>query len=271
MLPPDFSFSQQNLQDYLDCKRRFYLRYIEHLEWPAIESEPVLEQEKLMELGHTFHVLVQQSLSGIPAESIQAALHDEELERWWRNFQALDLNLGDRSYYVEEMLSIPFSGFRLIAKVDLVVVLEDQSILIYDWKTSRRVPNREALMRRAQSKVYPFVVTVSSQTLTLSDPVDPENIKMIYWFPEHPLLPVEMEYSAAKFEKDEKELTRLITEINSLDGREEFPKTDNLRLCEFCSFRSFCGRGSSAGSSDEEVLTPSGSDENPFEIDFESL
>lgn len=271
MLPPDFSFSQQNLQDYLDCKRRFYLRYIEHLEWPAIESEPVLEQEKLMELGHAFHVLVQQSLSGIPAESIQATLQDEELQRWWDNFQALELYLADKKYYVEEMLSIPFSSFRLIAKVDLIIVQADQSILIYDWKTSMRVPNREAFIRRAQSKVYPYVVTQASQTLTQSDPVDPENIKMIYWFPEHPLLPIEMEYSAAKLEKDEKELSRLVTEINSMDGREEFPKTDNLRLCEYCAYRSFCGRGSSAGSSDEEVLSPSGTDENPFDIDFESL
>ena len=173
MLPPDFSFSQQNLQDYLDCKRRFYLRYVEHLEWPAIESEPVLEQERLMELGHTFHVLVQQSLSGIPAESIQATLHEEELERWWGNFQELELNLADNKYYVEEMLSIPFSGFRLIAKVDLIIVQGDQGILIYDWKTSMRLPNREVLLRRAQSKVYPYVVTQASQTLTQSDPVDP--------------------------------------------------------------------------------------------------
>src|SRR5512140_444024 len=158
MLPPDFSFSQQNLQDYIDCKRRFYLRYIAHLEWPAIESEPVLEQERLMELGHAFHVLVQQSLSGIPPENIQSTLHDEELQRWWGSFQALKLDLVDRKYYVEEMLFIPFSGFRLIAKVDLIIVQEDQSILIYDWKTSMRIPNREALLRRAQSKVYPLVV-----------------------------------------------------------------------------------------------------------------
>ena len=68
LLPDNFTFSQNNLQDYVDCKRRFLLRHVQKLEWPAIESEPVLEQEQLMLLGQQFHLMVQQKLSGIPEE-----------------------------------------------------------------------------------------------------------------------------------------------------------------------------------------------------------
>ena len=42
-LKPGFHFSQNNLQDFVDCPRRFELLHVLHLPWPAIQSEPVLE------------------------------------------------------------------------------------------------------------------------------------------------------------------------------------------------------------------------------------
>ena len=39
LLPPDFHFSQRSLQDYVDCRRRFQLRYLQHLAWPAVEAK----------------------------------------------------------------------------------------------------------------------------------------------------------------------------------------------------------------------------------------
>ena len=58
-LPVPFTFSQSSLQDYRDCERRFYLRYIEQLAWPAVDSEPVLENERRKAAGEIFHRLVQ--------------------------------------------------------------------------------------------------------------------------------------------------------------------------------------------------------------------
>ena len=42
-LPADFHFSQGSLQDYVDCPRRFQLRYMMKLAWPAVEAEPAVE------------------------------------------------------------------------------------------------------------------------------------------------------------------------------------------------------------------------------------
>jgi hypothetical protein len=39
-LPYSFHFTQSSLQDYLDCPRRFQLRYVLDQPWPAVESEP---------------------------------------------------------------------------------------------------------------------------------------------------------------------------------------------------------------------------------------
>ncbi len=41
--PNSFTFSQSSLQDYMDCARRFQLRYIDQLNWPAINTETVVE------------------------------------------------------------------------------------------------------------------------------------------------------------------------------------------------------------------------------------
>ncbi|MGC1378508.1 MAG: PD-(D/E)XK nuclease family protein, partial [Anaerolineales bacterium] len=55
-----FTFSQSSLQDYVDCARRFQLRYIEHLQWPAVETAPVLENERRQLEGQQFHRMAQQ-------------------------------------------------------------------------------------------------------------------------------------------------------------------------------------------------------------------
>src|SRR5215213_6046604 len=64
------TLSQSSLQDYMDCARRFKLRYLDRLSYPAVETEPTLENEKHQQEGEYFHRLVQQHLIGIPAERI---------------------------------------------------------------------------------------------------------------------------------------------------------------------------------------------------------
>lgn len=269
MLPSDFIFSQNNLQAYLDCPRRFFLHYIEHIDWPALESEPVLEQERLMQLGHDFHLLVQQFLSGIPAAMLADGIQDEDLQRWWRHFQALELDPAKGRYFVEETLTVPLAGYRLLAKVDLVSVGSDPMIQIYDWKTSQAEPRRDWLAKRAQSFVYPYVVARCSAALTGGQSVDPEELHMTYWYPEHPGLPVTFEYSEGQYASDEQKLIQLISEISSLEGESQFPKTDELKTCNYCKFRSLCERGGKAGWADEENTIAS--EEFSFDIDFESL
>ena len=45
-IPQNFQFSQASLSDYMDCARRFQLRYLLEQDWPAVESEPLLERER---------------------------------------------------------------------------------------------------------------------------------------------------------------------------------------------------------------------------------
>jgi hypothetical protein len=70
MLPENFLFSQTSLQDFVDCRRRFYLRYIQQIQWPAVHSEPFLENEKYILEGSLLHEAIHQFLIGIPGEYI---------------------------------------------------------------------------------------------------------------------------------------------------------------------------------------------------------
>ena len=64
-----FDFSQSSLQDFTDCRKRFYLRYIQKVAWPALQAEPVIEFERHIQRGERFHRLAQQFLMGIPEEN----------------------------------------------------------------------------------------------------------------------------------------------------------------------------------------------------------
>ena len=69
-LSPVFQFSQNSLQDYVDCQRRFQLRYILDQRWPAAESEPIQEHEHFVEQGSQFHLLIQRHLLGLDPASL---------------------------------------------------------------------------------------------------------------------------------------------------------------------------------------------------------
>src|SRR5512145_354174 len=89
------TLSQSSLQDYVDCAQRFKLRYLDRLSYPAVETEPALENEKHQQEGEYFHRLLQQHLIGIPAEQIARFANTPNLQRWWSNFQTHLTGLKD--------------------------------------------------------------------------------------------------------------------------------------------------------------------------------
>ncbi|HJS17691.1 MAG TPA: PD-(D/E)XK nuclease family protein, partial [Anaerolineales bacterium] len=116
--------SQSSLQDYVDCSLRFKLRYLERLSYPAMESEPALENEKHQQEGEYFHRQVQQYLIGIPQEQIARRANSPNLQRWWANFLADPGLQGIQEcagLFPESNLSAPLGKHRLLAKYDLIV------------------------------------------------------------------------------------------------------------------------------------------------------
>jgi hypothetical protein len=243
-LPPVFQFSQQSLQDYVDCARRFQLKYVLGQRWPAIEQEPVEEREDFLERGSQFHLLVQRHLMGIPIEKLTP--QDEQLKRWWDAY--LDyplLDLPTTHLYPEIMLSTPVGDQRLLAKFDLLAIDPGERMVIVDWKTSQKRPDRQRLARRLQTRVYPFVAVEAGKQL-FGGTVEPEQISLIYWFAEAPLKPEIFTYTFDQHEENRTYLSDLIQEVLNR-GDAEWPLTGNRQFCHYCIYRSLCDRGVQAG------------------------
>ena len=166
--------SQSSLQDYVDCARRFKLRYLDRLSYPAVETEPALENEKHQQEGEYFHRLVQQHLIGIPAEQIAKLANTPNLQRWWENFQSFrQTDLASLTNCLPEVtLSAPLGNYRLLAKYDLIAI-ENGKAMIYDWKTYRKRPRNEWLSARMQTRVYRALLVRAGAHLNNGKPFEP--------------------------------------------------------------------------------------------------
>jgi CRISPR/Cas system-associated exonuclease Cas4 (RecB family) len=262
------TLSQSSLQDYVDCAKRFQLRYVERLSYPAIESEPTLENEKHQKEGEYFHRLVQQYLVGIPAEQITKIANTPNLQRWWENF----LNSRDLSglrnltgLYAEATLSAPLGNFRIVAKYDLIAIKNDK-VTIYDWKTYRKRPSNERLSARMQTRVYRALLVHAGAHLNNGTPFAPEQIEMIYWFSDFPDEPARFTYTSTQHKRDMDTLSKLADEIQNASS---YPLTDDRTKCSYCPYRSYCDRGIRAGDIDDTEVEMEA--EELFDVNFEQI
>jgi hypothetical protein len=251
-LPVGFRFSQSSLQDFVDCRRRFQLRYLWNLSWPALESEPAHEHEDYMRQGAAFHHMVHQHIQGVSAERIGSQIQDPALLEWWQNYlgHARFAYEGDyRERYPEISLSTSMGATRLIAKYDLVLFDRDGRVTILDWKTSRRHPKRIQMADRLQTRVYPYLMVRAGAVLNGGQPFAPKQVEMLYWFTNFPTDPVRFEYGQDQYQQDDHDLRGLVKTIGELETGSFFLTQDEKR-CRFCVYRSLCDRGVQAGPSD---------------------
>ncbi len=253
-LPDGFIFSQSSLQDYTECQRRFQLRHILHQAWPAVEVEPYLEREQMMERGSRFHQAIHQHLVGLSDAKIEAALgEDELLLQWWsaclrsmRNGLLKEFFSSGSSHYHELTLSAPIDDYRLVAKYDVIISQPDGNWIILDWKTSQNRPKRKWLQDRWQSHIYPYLLTRAGPYLGGSVQINPEQIEMIYWFANQPDQPERFSYDQKAFSEDSNRLLLLVQKIKH-QNESMFPLTQDEKRCLFCTYRSLCERGENPG------------------------
>ncbi len=245
-------FSAYSLQAYVDCARRFELTYLEELSWPAVEREPLLENEKHMADGRRFHEMIHRDVLGIPV----CEPHGDErgdLLRWWGNFRTHRPVNGPGKRFAEQHLVGSVGGRPLTATCDLIVIDDKKdpcTARIFDWKTWRRRRPRQWLQARLQTRVYPFLlVQIGSGLSGGTNGLDPEEIEMVYWYADFPEAFEVFSYSQIQFAEDEAYLSDLVEEIMGQEGT--FSLTEHEKTCSFCAYRSFCGRGGAAGNTEK--------------------
>lgn len=250
-LADNFIFSANNLQDYMDCPRRFELKYLLKQNWPAVTSQPVLEMENRILIGNRFHLLAYQYLSGIPGDTLIETIDDPDLGRWFSHFLKYVDQYLNFQYFSEFSVIMPFEGFRLKGVFDFISLMDINKLRICDWKTTSRIPKKEIYLETVQSTLYPFLayetrMKIFPQVSMLRH----QDLSMEYWFPGFPENTISWGHSATIHTKSRAILSSLISEISQKEPG-DFEKTSNDKRCMFCQYRSLCERGIQAGSSND--------------------
>ena len=250
-LPP---LSQSALSAFARCERRFYLRYVRRLEWPAPLTGSEQEWERSLRRGERFHLLVQQDALGLPADEIVRASGDAELAAWWERYRRHPPPPpeGPRiALHAELELEVSLAGGRrLVARFDRLEVSGGPGgarLDIVDWKTGAPAP-RERLERSWQTSVYRFVALEAAPSLA-PGPVAAEGIRFVYWQSALPERPVVLHYDGEQHEEARRRIESSAAQIEEglEKGEEAFPRTEDIGACRHCPYRSYCARGREAG------------------------
>ena len=269
LLPPVFQFSQNSLQDYADCARRFQLRYVLGQRWPAAVSEPIGEYEEHTERGAHFHTMVRRYYLGLLDDP--APPEDAVLRQWWQAFIETPPEGLPESIRLPEMeFSVPLAGQRLLARFDLLTIDPGERIVIVDWKTTQHRTARHILERRLQTLVYRYVATKAAGHL-FGGTIAPEQVSMVYWFAIDPLNTEVFTYSEYEHEQARQELNGIIREIEQRGQAEPtspWPLTEDEARCRFCEYRSLCRRDVPPGSVGESLIE---GDSGGFDFDLDEI
>ncbi|MGQ9683525.1 MAG: PD-(D/E)XK nuclease family protein [Anaerolineae bacterium] len=239
--PAAFVFSQSSLKDYRDCPRRFQLRYLQRLAWPAPQSADALDLERRIRLGDAFHALVRRHQAGVPEEALTPlAEADRDLSRRWRAYLGSPYaRIAAPVRRAELALAAPLAGYRLEAQYDLVAGTPGGDWLIVDWKTGADATPRARLEDHPQTVVYRYLLAQAGAALNGGTPIAPERITMTYWFAAGHRPPESFSYDAARHASDSATLSAWVLDIASRADA-EWPATDDERRCAFCAYRSYC-------------------------------
>lgn len=230
-------FSQSSLEIFNQCRLKFKKRYIDRLYWRnwVLGSEESIRTEK----GRLFHLLAYRFFLNMDCEPGNITDEYKELQDWMRNLKSfVELNpVG--LYHPEFELKMSADGLKLQAKYDLIVIEEGYRAIIYDWKVQDKPLNRKHLEGCFQTVVYRYMLAKAGRTVSGFD-IQPENISMVYWQPNHPNMPVRIDYSSELFRQDEWFVKHEINKIMNCDFGSPAIKTTDPNICRHCEFCSIC-------------------------------
>ena len=250
-------FNQNNLQDYLDCPRRFELKHIQNLDWPAAISSPPDAFERYVEIGNRFHLICQQHFEGLPTEQIEGSITDPDLLDLWNSFKRDSGLFQGELLLTEQLVQAGFNSQVLTAKYDLIIKSKDR-IWIVDWKTSHKKLPLSVLKNRVQTLLYPFLFTLAGSNIFGISEIDPSQVLFSYWYPLTSDPEIQFRYSQDEHQRVKEFLTDLLNEITDMiAGGEEFTLTDDFDTCLACPYRSICDRGNNPGPLKDELVQDS--------------
>ncbi len=234
--------SRARLVDFIDCPRRFELRYLRQLAWPTVPLDA--ETAVSLQNGQQFHNLLERRFLHLPIDS---AASPSTIANWYNIFQQSEMVLPTGEYLPELTLTVPIGDHFLTGRFDLLIRESSGKLHLFDWKTGR--PRSEAALRTDwQTRLYLAMVVESGHAISPA-PIAPEEVSITYWYVEEPDAPRHIQYDAAWHERNWAEIGQLCQQltINSeqLTANNEssaWEKTAVLDHCRRCAYQIYCDR-----------------------------
>ncbi len=228
--------SRSKLADFLGCRRRFQLRYIERLAWPI----PPLEGrgEEARGLGQRFHQILHRHFLGlVVGEEVN---EDPRLRQWWERFKNQGPALPPGEQLPELTMTIPIGRHLLTGRFDLLL-LGEEIAHVYDWKTDKQPRAQTELEADLQTRLYLALIAEGSQAM--GRPIRPEQIFLTYWYVNEPTSSVTFRYSQPWHARNWTYLQELIADLEQqLASAGEWPLTEDLEQCARCAYQIYCNR-----------------------------
>ena len=177
----NFNYSQNSINTYKSCPVKFKYKYIDKINWMKddIESRGYYDSLKT---GLDFHLLCERHFNSIPVGMDMISDNDRNKFTKWIERVKRDIPIEqNKKYLTEYEIALNLNGNKIQAMYDLIVVGED-SIEIWDWKTESRKINYKNVESRVQTIVYMFLAKEVIPKL-FGIKVDFENVKMTYYQP----------------------------------------------------------------------------------------
>ena len=227
--------TQTQINAFERCRRLYYLKYISRLVWPVETSAPGNVRE-----GDDFHLLARQLILGFPRESLILPADEPELVTWVETFCRKQPIGKPQQLFAEKEVSLSFADVLWLGKFDALAVTDDR-LTIFDWKTGSLPPDRTHYARSPQTRLYRFLACSCAPRLLGAGMhgVPAENIEMVYWFPQYPEGTLRLPYSEEEYGQDMTWLRTLAREMLKTEEA-DYPRTEKLRRCEHCGYRSYC-------------------------------
>jgi len=135
-----------------------------------------------LKTGLDFHLLCERHFNSIPVGMDMISDDDRNKFTKWIERVKRDIPIEqNKKYLTEYEIALNLNGNKIQAMYDLLVVGED-SIEIWDWKTEARKINYKNVESRVQTIVYMFLAKEVIPKL-FGIEVDFENVKMTYYQP----------------------------------------------------------------------------------------
>jgi hypothetical protein len=240
-MPDALLLSRPKLTTFLDCPRRFQLRYLRRLAWPGFFADT--KAEEAMARGKQFHLLLERHFLGmdVPVTSIG----DTAVSAWYQTFKHHNPVRQNGRYLPEHRLTVPIGSHLLLGRFDLLVVGEQDGqpfAHIYDWKTGRAKGAGE-LEQDWQTRLYLALLAEGGGALWGDGrSPHPDQISLTYWYVTEPDAPHAIRYTAARHSQNWAEIQAIVSQIDDHTQRDEWPLTADRSRCRRCAYQAYCGR-----------------------------